>query len=583
MNVLDLPTDIWLYVLTAFLHPSDVIVLDQTCKALHDLTSRTDLWWTILRKVCSKDVIFLASFNREVMSVRDYKRAALAPSRMLAILHQLQSRPPDSSKEKLFPVSKYALPFTASSNVLAMLLIPGGRYLVTKTKEEIIVLDVQANAPPSPQMRQKNLGSPELANLIFLAGPSLDGTKMRIASIEHSQARIATLVILEFDPEISQLSVLAKRCITQERPMTQTELHGDTISGDIFAFFDQRSLTIYAWDFVRDIYMSWAIHPDQTAGATFTKLMINSVQNVVILITDIVVLIWDLEPILNNNVSGKMSYFPPTWVLPFVIRRTTAPFEPIPVFMRSWVTFFSLNIWYYTHLENQGFDYLLWDEATVVGGHAYTYELALPPKSKDSQSSEHQKADVNVNAKLRLSQIHHLHNFPMTDTGIKHNRLCDGHQVLLWEGYRHGLYTYAKPSQIDDEPPTSPVYTRFDIPESSAPLNGETYPVVRQDVLGIELVRYASLYKDDIYPVWTGDESADSRPQPIFGAATFDPVSGLLASVSIDGKTIIIHDYLGSFGGAVMKKRSILKRAAGSVGKLVRRLTQENVLTISSS
>lgn len=132
--------------------------------------------------------MFLASFNREAMAVRDYKRAVLAPARMLSILHRLQSHP-EPSKRKLVPVSKYALPFTADANVLAMLLIPGGRYLVIKTTEEIITLDIQANAPPSPQMRQRNSGSPNFANLIFLAGPSMDGSKMRIASIEHSEDR----------------------------------------------------------------------------------------------------------------------------------------------------------------------------------------------------------------------------------------------------------------------------------------------------------------------------------------------------------------------------------------------------------
>lgn len=54
--------------------------------------------------------------------------------------------------------------------------------------------------------------------------------------------------------------------------MSQTELHGDTIAGDIFAFFDQHNLIIYAWDFVKDIYTSWRIHPDQVIGATFTKV-----------------------------------------------------------------------------------------------------------------------------------------------------------------------------------------------------------------------------------------------------------------------------------------------------------------------
>lgn len=310
--------------------------------------------------------------------------------------------------------------------------------------------------------------------------------------------------------------------------------------------------------------------------------MIDSVKNVIILVTDIALLIWDLDPVLTSQASGVISNFPPTWVLPFIVRRAAFPYQPIPALMRAWVTFFSLNIWYYAHFGKPGFDFLLWDDSTPVGGHAYTYELTLPSKCTPLSTSDAKQLAVEAAVpKLTLSQVHHLHNFPMMDTGIKHNRLCDGQQVLLWEGYRHGLYTYAKPSQVEEEPPSSPVHNRFHIPQDSIPLNGETFPEVRKDVFGVEIIRYAGLYKDDVYPVWGDNERADSRPQPIFGAATFDPASGLLASVSIDGKTIIIHDYLGAFGGAVTKKRSVLRRAAGSVGKLVRRLTQENVLTIS--
>ncbi|KAF9051868.1 hypothetical protein BJ165DRAFT_921885 [Panaeolus papilionaceus] len=177
MHILELPVDIWLHLLLSVptrLKLQDVIALSQTCAELHRTLSNKSVWWSLLKAVCSKDDIYLQSFNKDEMTINDIKRAALAPSRMASIL---------------VPVSKYVLPYTPNHNILAMILLPGGRFLIAKTKDEILVIDAQRKAPPLPQTRHKSLGNPRFANWIFLVGPSLDGLKFRIASIEQFSER----------------------------------------------------------------------------------------------------------------------------------------------------------------------------------------------------------------------------------------------------------------------------------------------------------------------------------------------------------------------------------------------------------
>ncbi|PPR00141.1 hypothetical protein CVT24_008943 [Panaeolus cyanescens] len=559
MNVLELPADIWFYLLLSTptkLKPVDIIALSQTCNALYRILSGKGFWWCLLKIVCAKNGIFLPSFNKDEMTARDIKRAVLAPGRMASILKRLQHQTEECiqaspvKRSMLVPVSAHVLPYTPNQNIVAMILLPGGRFLCAKTKDEVLIIDVKSKDPPLPQMRHKSKGDPRFANWTFLLAPSLDGSKFRITSIDQFSASgiDANIVILEFDPQAQRLVQIASRSVSQHRRMTQTTLHGDTLSGNMYAFFDPNSKIVYAWDFIRNVYVSWGVQQDLPSGAIFKKLMIDYPRKLVMLMTDLNVLIWELDPLLFVPGSGQMVNFRPQWSLPFSIRNSSSPFS-ITARMRSWSTYVSLNICYYTHCPIPGFDVLTYDDLARVG-ILYTYDFAFPdqePHSAVAGMSGHANID-DSRPRVVLAQAHHIHDYPARDTGIKHSRLCDGNQVVVWEDYRAGLYVLCKPSSMDNDYQAAihpPGIDLSPIPDSTT---GETFPHVNKDQVGIEMVRYTSVNPNVEYPVWKSHETANTRAEPIFGASTLDPASGLMCSTSLDGRSIILHDYLGDFG-----------------------------------
>lgn len=145
------------------------------------------MWLRELRNVVNQDKMFGPSFNLDSMTQNDLKRAALAPERMASKIADKQVAT-DEKKSKLYPVSQRVLPFHLDAPILVMLLLPGGRYLIAKTQIEIVVIDTLSHDPPTAKMRQKNQEDARFSSSIFLSGPSSDGSKVRVATIENPGA-----------------------------------------------------------------------------------------------------------------------------------------------------------------------------------------------------------------------------------------------------------------------------------------------------------------------------------------------------------------------------------------------------------
>lgn len=277
--------------------------------------------------------------------------------------------------------------------------------------------------------------------------------------------------------------------------------------------------------------------------------MVDYTRKLVILVTDLNVIIWDLERILTNTTHGKLEGYKPMWTLPFTIRRPRHPYQRIPDWMHSWATFVSLNISYYTLRPIPGFDVLIYDDI-AKGGKIYSYEFLFQDRESPSSpgTTKQGKTIDDLHPRVALGQVHNIPDYPTRDTGIKHNRLCDGHQVVLWENYRAGLYTMIKPSSVNDEPEDDNIHPPahfYPIPDSTI---GDMFPHIDENIVGTEMQRHSSVNPDVEYPAWAPHETAASRVEPIFGASTFDPASGRMCSTSVDGMSIILHDYLGEFG-----------------------------------
>ncbi|PPQ69764.1 hypothetical protein CVT24_002976 [Panaeolus cyanescens] len=506
MYALDLPTDIWLLILQVYLDPEDIINLLKSCRAFNSLCDDTVLWTQKLMETSTTDDTFLPKSNLDPSQLNTYKRAVLAPARMESKLIERQMAA-DEESSKLYPLSQRILPFTRGSPVM-QLLIPGGRYLVVKTIPEITVVDVYSDDPPPEEARLRCRWQHGRASDtgIFLAAPSSDGSRIRIVLVESKIEGIIT--VFEFNPATSHLRELDShqhnhRCRDPLDYSLLTNYHCETLVGDLFCYFNPSAYRVCVWNFMEDVFISWSVDPFHCDPYfPFRKILVDTVRRTFIVITDrYILLFWDLDRITSIKKSGHIPSFPPKWVKPVIFGEPTSPLSPGPAHTHRHAFFFSLNTWHHTRSLLSGFDVLVWN-TSLDRTYCYTYEIHYD-KDKDNEPD------------IRIAQLHLIPNIDGHDVGIKHNRLCAGKTILVWERYVDGrLFAVVKPTLVQD-------------------LNSKDGPPVHEYDFGTELVRYMK-----------GD---DTKKVPL-GLSTFDPVSGRLCTTDRGGTSITVSDYLGDFG-----------------------------------
>ncbi|KAF5386884.1 hypothetical protein D9615_001554 [Tricholomella constricta] len=127
-----------------FIEPLDVMSLRKTCKYLCDVTYQRSVWLHVARRVCVSRGLFLPSFPLEIMSRRALEHVALSSSsyRFCRMLIEMDADKP------LIPGSIHILDSRCASftnpprQSRELYLIPGGRYLITRSDTAINLWDL---------------------------------------------------------------------------------------------------------------------------------------------------------------------------------------------------------------------------------------------------------------------------------------------------------------------------------------------------------------------------------------------------------------------------------------------------------
>ncbi|EDR02542.1 uncharacterized protein LACBIDRAFT_309499 [Laccaria bicolor S238N-H82] len=126
-----------------FLNPVDILALRFTCKHLSGATRSRIVWVNALRNVSIAQGVFLPSFPVEQMSNDDLEHAALSPRRLLARFQKAARVTPFLTR--LFTPHLQGGDL-GPNLILAVDLVPGGRFLVTSNRKgELHLWDIGYN------------------------------------------------------------------------------------------------------------------------------------------------------------------------------------------------------------------------------------------------------------------------------------------------------------------------------------------------------------------------------------------------------------------------------------------------------
>jgi len=130
-----------------FLHPSDILALRQTCKALQPSTRQRVVWVAALHRVCIDNTLFLPSFPISDMSDLELEKAAMAPRRWIELCGAYEKQHLDDPGAVLCPrATRFindSLPIEVNYSITSFFIVPGGRYLVVSSYDGgIYVLDL---------------------------------------------------------------------------------------------------------------------------------------------------------------------------------------------------------------------------------------------------------------------------------------------------------------------------------------------------------------------------------------------------------------------------------------------------------
>ncbi|KAF8308203.1 hypothetical protein DL93DRAFT_1949656 [Clavulina sp. PMI_390] len=130
--------DVWLEVLVYLDDPRDIVCLRMVSKALHDVTLETGVWNRFLRIQCAANYVPSCTFPFDKMDRYQLELTAVRPYRMA---HKLLS--PNSiciSESVMRFCPDLTSPESETEIIMQSRVIPGGRYIVTISSAEIVVI-----------------------------------------------------------------------------------------------------------------------------------------------------------------------------------------------------------------------------------------------------------------------------------------------------------------------------------------------------------------------------------------------------------------------------------------------------------
>ena len=156
----------------------------KTCKALQPSTRQRVVWVAALHRVCFDNTLFLPSFPISDMSDLEIEKAAMGPRRWIELCGAYEKQHCNDPAAILCPRTTRIIDdlFTTEVRYATsdFFIVPGGRYLVISSPDDISVLDLGY----SPSSDCKLIASvvPESGSYTCIVQPTPDGMGLAIYS-----------------------------------------------------------------------------------------------------------------------------------------------------------------------------------------------------------------------------------------------------------------------------------------------------------------------------------------------------------------------------------------------------------------
>ena len=151
----------------------------KTCKHFQLATKERTIWVNALHRVCLDNSLFIPTFPINDMSDAELEQAALGPHRWISLCSTFAKQHPNHSDAVLRPSKKRIIQNSYSFRG-DMFLVPGGRYLVSRSRDHICVWDLGYTSNADPKL---------LASL-----GSIDGT--RSFGINTTPDRMGLIIVM---------------------------------------------------------------------------------------------------------------------------------------------------------------------------------------------------------------------------------------------------------------------------------------------------------------------------------------------------------------------------------------------------
>ena len=121
-------------------------VVIKTCKALQPSTRQRVVWVAALHRVCFDNTLFLPSFPISDMSDLEIENAAMGPRRWIELCSAYEKQILNNPASILYPRTTRIIDHLFATEVdyetNDFFIVPGGRYLVKSSPDNISVLDL---------------------------------------------------------------------------------------------------------------------------------------------------------------------------------------------------------------------------------------------------------------------------------------------------------------------------------------------------------------------------------------------------------------------------------------------------------
>ncbi|RDB27801.1 hypothetical protein Hypma_002159 [Hypsizygus marmoreus] len=264
--LLDLHIEI-LVIIQGYIDPSDIISLRKTCKYLQYASLERTVWLTALRQVCETHGIFKATFPLTDMSNRALEHAALSPSRFIAYMCKESPQP---FVTRILQSRSFSDPTGTwkEGNFVDLMLVPGGRFLITKSTQGVIHLWDLGFASdtiiqPFPIASIVN----QIPKAIKAMQPTTDGSGLRLILLEEPptgpELQVYVIYPMETAPSFK---------VTVSLKLPTIQFNGFGFAQGILAF--QLDNIAVVWDFVTDSIATWNAKTRYTDALVFDRIVI---------------------------------------------------------------------------------------------------------------------------------------------------------------------------------------------------------------------------------------------------------------------------------------------------------------------